>query len=214
MLWRLKKNKKPSAAKYQGASKSKPPKNRVYSMLLFFLMSAVFLVAYFLWSYLSSSNTLLFKHIKLVASAHYVSPKLLQKIVHDDLKGGFFSMDTKVLRDDMLALPWVSSVAIRKIWPTSLLINVKEQVPIAQWNNRAVINDMGNLFYPARNTIPESLPKLAGPIGTEEQVLDMFRVLNTDVAVIGLKLNQLILSDRPFVVFAVEQWYAGRARTR
>ena len=195
-MWRRsKKNRKSlSAANYQRATQS--PADKVRWVSPFFIIGIVVLAIYFLWSYLSSEDTLAFKHVKLIASAHYVSPQVLQKIVHEDLKGGFFSLDTKALRDDLLALPWVSSVSIRKIWPTSLLIRVKEQVPIAEWNHRAIINEYGALFYPATDSIPKTLPKLVGPNGTEQQVLDMFHVLTTDISVLGLTLNTLVLSDR------------------
>lgn len=165
-------------------------------VLPFIMLSAFVVGGFFVWNYIQEPTTFPFEHVKVVTSSNYVDATTLQNTVQKNLHGGFFSLDIDTLRTTLMAMPWVSKVSIRKVWPSHLIVNITEQHPIASWQNNAVINLNGQLFYPPSSTIPKSLPALNGPDDTEQQVLGLFQALNTDLSLIGLTVKKLSLTQR------------------
>lgn len=88
---------------------------------------------------------------------------------------GFFTMDMKIAEDKFVALPWVKSVRLRKVWPDTLQVTVDEYEPLAYWGLNGVVSVEGKVFY------PEQLPdmnwvKLQGP---DEMAKDLTVLLQT-----------------------------------
>ena len=56
----------------------------------------------------------------------------IERVVVDNIDGGFFSCDMNKLRKAVLAMPWVDDVSVRRSWPDRLSMVVTEQVPLAR----------------------------------------------------------------------------------
>lgn len=58
----------------------------------------------------------------------------LQQVAANTLNGGFFSLDVEQFRANLLArLPWIKTVAVRKVWPNKLLLSITEHKPVVRW---------------------------------------------------------------------------------
>lgn len=48
--------------------------------------------------------------------------------------GNFFQVDVDEIQRQVMNLPWVYSVSVRKQWPNQVNIYVVDQTPVARWN--------------------------------------------------------------------------------
>ena len=110
--------------------------------------------------------------------------------------GNFFQVDVNEVQTQVLTLPWVYSVAVRKQWPNELKIYVVDQSPVAVWNGNFLINQHGYVFQAALERIHHYLPSFFGPEGSEHVALENYRDFNELLEFDGLSIDELVLSAR------------------
>ncbi len=99
-----------------------------------------------------------------------VSAIQLDALVEPYARAGFLDVDLAGTRRELEALPWVASAVVRRKWPGTLEVRITEEVPIACWGERGLLNAAGELFLTDADHVPAELPRLSGPAGTEAQV--------------------------------------------
>jgi len=125
-----------------------------------------------------------------------LKPADVEILVSKAVIGGFFSLDVDRLRERILNNPWIASVSVRRIWPDSIRVSIREQDAIAFWGDHALLNDKADIFAPEVLPAGVSMVRLDGPIGTEAAVLEKYSVLKDVFDVIGIKLKSVEMNDR------------------
>ena len=144
---------------------------------------------------LTDPETLPIRNVGVAGEFTRLSPERLQERVGDVVRGGFFSVNVEKIQQTLLEEPWISDVAVKRVWPDRIIVTIREQVAIAQWGTDGLLNSEGNIFLPERSSFPSGLPVLQGPENSSHNVLEMFdRIKN--LLPQGMGLRQLILSDR------------------
>jgi len=110
--------------------------------------------------------------------------------------GNFFQVDVNEVQNNVLTLPWVYSVAVRKQWPNELKIYVVDQTPVALWNEDFLINQLGHVFQADISRVKHYLPNFYGPEGSELLALENYRDLNELLDFKSLAIDELVLSER------------------
>jgi len=110
--------------------------------------------------------------------------------------GNFFQVDVNEVQAQVLTLPWVYSVSVRKQWPNELKIYVVDQSPVARWNGDFLINQMGIVFQADTARVEHYLPQFFGPEGSEQLALENYRNFNGLLAFKALTIDELVLSER------------------
>jgi cell division protein FtsQ len=108
--------------------------------------------------------------ISIAGAFKRVSPMQIEALVEPHARAGFVDIDLDATRRELVALPWVASAEIRRRWPGSLEVRIKEEEAVACWDERGLLNSAGELFLAEAEHIPAELPRLHGPAGTETQV--------------------------------------------
>ena len=165
-------------------------------ILQLLMVTVIVTASYFIWSWMTNPNSLPFRQIKIISTTHYVNPIQLKQTVKNSISGGFFSLDVNTLKQNLVTLPWIASVSIRKVWPNELVIMLAEQQPIAHWDDNGVFNAQGELFYPAQNSIPASIPQLMGPLDQPQEVLKQFLFLQKTLSSLHLHIQKLAVDER------------------
>ena len=75
-------------------------------------------------------------------------------------------------------------------------VYVKEQKPVAYWNDEGYISETGDVFKPAVVNKKLNLPKLRGPEGQHNNVWKFMNVLYQEMAVLNYEVKHLQLDDR------------------
>jgi cell division protein FtsQ len=99
-----------------------------------------------------------------------VSPIRLEALIEPHVRAGFLEVDLDATRRDLETLPWIAAAEVRRKWPGTLEIQIREEVPIACWGERGLLNSEGKLFVSDADHVPAELPRLHGPPGTEALV--------------------------------------------
>lgn len=158
------------------------------------LLSAV--AGYAAWLKLMNPQTLPLKQVQLEAPFNKVSKQVLHEVLSKRINGGFFSLDVEAVTKALNALPWVSHVEVRRVWPDTLHVTVNEQVALARWRDQALVNVDGELFYPPTETFPEDLVELNGPEDTVALMAQQFHRFNEILRRGGLAMQRINLSER------------------
>lgn len=61
---------------------------------------------------------------------------------------GFFAMQVDTLHAEIMAIAWVASASIHRVWPDSINLHINEHKPVARWNDRALLTTDGVLIEP------------------------------------------------------------------
>ncbi len=165
---------------------------------LFGSVFVLVLIGFVLWGgmHLSKPHTLPIRQVRVEGNFTHLSPVDLQRLVTDQVRGGFFNLDVDAVRLALLEEPWVSDVIVKRIWPDALRVIVIEQVPVVRWGDAGLLNAAGEFFAPEAATLALALPLLSGPDGTENSILARFNTMQERVQSIGLSIDSLTLDAR------------------
>jgi len=153
-------------------------------------------VFYAVWLKLMDPQTLPLQQVKLEASFEKISKERLHEVVSGQINGGFFSLDVAAVTDAVNALPWVDTVEVRRVWPDTLHVTVKEQVALARWRDQALVNVRGELFSPTVKSFPAGMVELHGPDNSVANMAHQFSVFNQALEQAGLNMKRIVLSPR------------------
>ena len=106
----------------------------------------------------------------------------------------FFSLDVRQVKQELEQLALIKSVQVKKVWPETLLVKFKEDIPVAVWNGQTLLNPKGEELILPTSFDAEALPKLSGPEQQTEQVMRQFqrfqsRLSSVDAAMVSLTMN-------------------------
>lgn len=107
-----------------------------------------------------------------------------------------FGLDLAQLREQLIRDPWVHDAAISRVWPAALKVSVVEEVPVARWGDKGLLNHQGDIFWPELKPEYRSLPRLSGPAHETVRIMEQFHDLNRMFAASGLRLAGLTLEPR------------------
>ncbi|MFI4937648.1 MAG: cell division protein FtsQ/DivIB [Candidatus Berkiellales bacterium] len=173
-----------------------PVKGRKRYVEAFIGACVFFSVGYFLFWCFDPANFPILS-VKFVGERKFIAEQDLRKMVRQEINEGFFRLKVSNLRAQLLSLPWVKEVDIRKVWPDQLVVHFAEHTPAALWDKAGLLSSKGTLFEPEFLAKKFSyLPLLTGPEGRHSQVWDQFSEMSEILAPLKLKITQMELAPR------------------
>lgn len=120
------------------------------------------------------------------------------------LSRSMLSMDINELQKIALEEPWVNSASLKRTWPSAIGIAVTEQVPVAKWGNKGLLNHQGDIFWPENDLALEHLPKLNGPSTDTARVMEQYHTLSQFFKGSNTLMTGLTLQARGAWVFLLD----------
>lgn len=148
--------------------------------------------------------------IAVSGKLEHLQQDALRRVVTEGLDGGFVGADLDALRDRLEALPWVYRANVRRRWPDTLEIAVREQLPIARWGDRGFLNHEAELFSPRTAERWQGLPTIDGPAGSEQQLMDYYRRLRDLLEPLDLVISSLEQDERGQLLVRLDSGLALR----
>jgi cell division protein FtsQ len=108
----------------------------------------------------------------------------------------YFATDLAEVKAQLEQRPWIASVAVRRVWPGRLEIDIREKKPLAYWTDGRLVSRSGELFLPSNPEVAGRLPRLAGPDERVREVISMARTMSDQLAGYGLGFAGLSLEQR------------------
>lgn len=157
-------------------------------------MGLVIAAGLWVWQQVSDPRTLPFHEVRIQGQFKHLSTSQLQHSTQQSINGGFFTLNMQAVRRNLMINPWVEDVAVRRL-PGILIVAVKEQEPVARWNDQYLFNSDQQLFFAPQDT-PAGLPILRGPTDQPQTVLTNYQLIATMLKPLNIQASQLQLSDR------------------
>jgi len=157
---------------------------------------ALGLLAYAGGRVLLDSPAFLLKTIVVSGDLDRVERRDIVSALQGRVKGTFFTVDLESVRAVFESIPWVRRAELRRKWPDSLEVRIEEHVALARWSQGRepqLVNALGEIF---RGQSDALLPVLAGPAGTEGEVVRRYLAFRDLLAPLGLDPRQVLLSSR------------------
>jgi cell division protein FtsQ len=134
-----------------------------------------------------------FRDVVVTAPLARASAAHVEAVLRGELHGTFFTLDFDAARAALREVPWVKQVALRRQWPARLEVTIDEYVPLARWNDNALVDRDGLVFAAGYDG---ELPQLEGPDGRAPDVVARYRAFRDVLAPLGLALTSLTLTPR------------------
>lgn len=135
------------------------------------------------------------QHMKVSAPFHFVSPAQVQAVAVPYLKSGFFAVDLVTIDQKLSSLHWVEQVEVRKKWPDTLIVQIKEYRPVALWNTKQLLAEEGSVFDRPAFAMPP-MPQFNGNEAQAKDILQFYRKSQPMFRDLGLSIAKLSLSER------------------
>jgi len=136
------------------------------------------------------------KYVRIEGAFQYLEKDKVKKVLKEHVINGFYNADIQHIQASVSALPWVEEGRVKRVWPDAIKIIIDEQVPVARWGDKALLNRHGEVFKPGGiNDFPE-LPRLVGPAGYEIKMLGVMQELSAELAGQGMTLAEFHINER------------------
>jgi len=176
---------------------NKPQLLNALADLLMLVAAAALLAAAAVW--LVRVPSLPVQQVVFAEPLAYTRRLEIEQVLPPALKGNFFSLNLEAVRGALEKLPWVRKVAVRRVWPARLEVEVEEHKPVARWGlgRGELVNSYGEVFaaMPPESAL-DGLPLLYGPQGTASEVLKRYGDFVASFAEVNERPVQLLLSPR------------------
>lgn len=165
-----------------------------FSLSLLLILSFIFL-----WQKLADPNYFPVKNIKIRGDLTYVKQSHLQKIILSFTAKSFFRLDTQGLKEQILHMPWIADVTIKRFWPDTLMVNFITKKPIAFIGRQGLLDEQGNIFFPDNvNSLKLDLPTFIGPVGQQKYLSQTYDAMGALLKQLNLKIKLLRLVDQQY----------------
>jgi cell division protein FtsQ len=108
----------------------------------------------------------------------------------------FFSQEIISIQKFFQELPWIQYVSVQKKWPDTVVIKLKENKPVASWNESWMIDKRGTLFKIPKNFTEATVPMLFGPEGNDKELLLTYKKIQTLLRHRPYQLRKLWMTNR------------------
>lgn len=166
------------------------PLNQVARVLTW---GALGLLAYGATSWVVAQPWFALTTLEVKTPVKHVTEEQIRLVAERRVRGTFFTVDLEHVRESLEKLPWVREARVERRWPDTLVVSLEEQVPVARWNDNALVNSEGGVFVAATS---DALPRLSGPEESSAEVVDAYRRYQTALKPLDMNIAELRLSPR------------------
>jgi len=136
------------------------------------------------------------KYIRVEGAFQYIAKDQIKQVLKEQVSTGLYNTDIQQISESVQHLSWVNDVTVKRVWPDSIDIKIKEQRPIVRWKNEGLVNSNGEIFAPDNVNEFTHLPILAGPAKNEKVLLNVMIEVASKLNNQNLKLTEFRVSNR------------------
>ncbi|MBV0932699.1 cell division protein FtsQ/DivIB [Marinobacterium weihaiense] len=134
--------------------------------------------------------------VRVAGATRHLDKQALAQALANRLEQPMLQIDLQQLHQQLVEDPWVYSARVRLQWPPALEVQLEEEVPVARWGDKGLLNHQGDIFWPELKPEYAALPKLTGPAHETVKIMQQYHDLNRMFSASGLRLTGLMLESR------------------
>lgn len=136
------------------------------------------------------------KYVRTEGVFQYLGKDEVKTALEPLVKTGFFEIDVQTLHNAVSELPWVEDVTVKRVWPDTIDIKIKERKPFVRWGENSLISDKGIVFTPKSIEPFGDLMLVSGPEQQHLKVLEIMKGVKTALADQSLELVEFDINNR------------------
>lgn len=134
--------------------------------------------------------------LRVKGELQHVTEAQLRELIPPHVANGLLRVDIAAIRAAVEGLPWVARASVRRAWPDTVELSVREQEPVARWGDDGLVSARGEVFRPEDLRGVPALPALSGPDDTAPMVVKHFRQLRALMLEAGLEVHAASMDER------------------
>ncbi|GAA0680759.1 hypothetical protein GCM10009104_01490 [Marinobacterium maritimum] len=134
--------------------------------------------------------------VRVGGATRHLDKNALAQTLAAGLDRPLLQLDLKAVQERLVQEPWVHSASVRRQWPPAVEVQLEEEVPVARWGDKGLLNHQGDIFWPELKPEYAALPKLTGPAHETVRIMQQYHDLNRMFSAAGLRLTGLMLESR------------------
>src|SRR5690606_8623425 len=84
-----------------------------------------------------------FRALEITGELERVSPQEVRNVLRPYIASGFAGIDMHAAHESLEDLPWIARARVRREWPGTLAVELREERPVATWFGTALMNANG-----------------------------------------------------------------------
>ncbi len=136
------------------------------------------------------------KYVRTEGIFQYLSKNEVQAVLQPLVLTGFFDVNMQAIHAAVATLPWVDTVAVKRIWPDAIDIKVSERKPYARCGKNSLITGQGVIFTPKNVDQFQNMTLVTGPESQQVRVLEIMKGIKTALADQSMELTEFSVNDR------------------
>jgi cell division protein FtsQ len=143
-------------------------------ILFFSLIIMPLLIVLGVRYWIKQPESLMIKSVKVQGDFNFLDKATLSPIISPFVKTNLYLLDKKSLEEEIEFNPWVYSASLTSLWPTTLVVKIHEQKPIAFWGDKAMVNEFGEVIDVDLPAQKNKLPMLYSPFDKGREMVESY----------------------------------------
>ena len=132
--------------------------------------------------------------IGVEGATRHIDKNAVEQGLWTQMDAPLLDVDLQHLHETLVQQPWINEASVKRSWPAAIEVQVIEEVPVARWGDRGLLNHEGDIFWPELKSEYMSLPKLNGPSHETVRIMQQYHDLSqlfsrSDLRIVGLVLE-------------------------
>lgn len=134
--------------------------------------------------------------IQVEGATRHIDIEAVEQGLWREIDAPLLGVDLKSLYESLVEQPWINDATLRRSWPAGVEVSLTEEVPVARWGDRGLLNHEGDIFWPELKAEYMTLPKLSGPSHETARIMQQFHDLSQLFSRSELRIVGLVLEAR------------------
>lgn len=146
--------------------------------------------------WLNNPNNLRIDDVQVVGKIKHVDAQAVKDIIEPFTTTNLKLLDVENLETELEFEPWIRSVAITKLWPTHVLVEITEQQPIAFWGEDRMVNNYGEVFDASLPEKKGVMPVLYSPDDNGLEMIKKYKEVQQWLSALPVGVSEFVEDAR------------------
>lgn len=132
--------------------------------------------------------------VEVQGATRHIDKAAVEQGLWTQINAPLLDLDLQRLHESLVEQPWINEASIKRSWPAAIEVQLTEEVPVARWGGKGLLNHEGDIFWPELKPEYQSLPQLNGPSHETVRIMQQYHDLSqlfsrSQMRILGLTLE-------------------------
>ena len=130
-------------------------------------------------------------HVVVNGDFFHLKEKEVINLIDQKVKDGFLSLNLSGLNKYLESEPWIRNATIRRSWPSTIIVDITEEKPIARWGEKQVLNNVGDYLEITDKQSIKNLPTFTSEFGESKEMIKSYQLMSEILGPTGLNVHEI-----------------------